>query len=90
LDGGVAIEGDDKHSNLLLKEWGLVECKAMNTILPKDVEIKVSSGELVSENDARKAQRAMPCSTTWLKIGPIFLPPVKCSRHAWPSPMRAQ
>ena len=40
----MSYEGGEKHTDLLLKEWGLVQCKMVSSTLKKDLEDKVGEG----------------------------------------------
>ena len=56
---GLEIEGDSKHSEILIGEWGMSNCKTMDTPMSKDVADKLSSGEVLGDVEARKVRRSI-------------------------------
>ena len=56
---GLEIEGDTKHSEILIQEWGMRNCKTMDTPMSKDVAERLSSGEVSGDIEARKARRSI-------------------------------
>ena len=58
-NGVFTIEGDTKHRNILMKEWGMEQCSGVNTPLTRDGMEKVSCGELLDESEASKVRRAI-------------------------------
>ena len=58
-NGVFTIEGDTKHRNILMKEWGMEQCSGVDTPLTRDGMEKVSCGELLDESEASKVRRAI-------------------------------
>ena len=62
-DRGFEIEGDPKHVNLLLKEWGMEQCSLVDTPITKEGQDQAGSGEELKEEEARtlkvQAERLM-------------------------------
>ena len=56
---GLEIEGDSKHSEILIGEWGMSNCKTMDTPMSKDVADKLNSGEVLGDVEARKVRRSI-------------------------------
>jgi hypothetical protein len=55
----IEIEGDDKHTKVLLDEWGMSQCKGVDTPISKGVIEEINTGEQLNEAEARKARRAI-------------------------------
>ena len=55
----IEIEGDDKHAKVLQDEWGLAQCKPVDTPITKSQIEEMNTGEPLKEEDARKARRAI-------------------------------
>ena len=53
---GLEIEGDTKHSEILIQEWGMRTCKTMDTPMSKDVAERLSLGEVLGEIEAVKVR----------------------------------
>ena len=59
-DEGIKITGDPKHSELLMKEWGMQEySKEVNTPSLKELEDQVGTGEELSGEIATKVRRGI-------------------------------
>jgi len=44
---GLSIEGDEKHAQVLLSEWGMSDCKGVSTPVVREEELNPDSGDLV-------------------------------------------
>jgi len=59
----MVVAGDSRHSNILLNEWGMVNCRGLDTPLGKEAESEEdkktleSKGNPMNEVDARKYRR---------------------------------
>ena len=40
----MSYEGDEKHADVLLRDWGLVHCRAVSSTLTKELEDKIGDG----------------------------------------------
>ena len=58
-NGHFEIEGDSKHVQLLMGEWGMTNCKHVDTPLSKDGLEAIETGEELSEEEATRARRAI-------------------------------
>jgi hypothetical protein len=58
-DRGFEIEGDPKHVNLLLKEWGMEQCSLVDTPITKEGQDQAGSGEELKEEEARNVRRSI-------------------------------
>ena len=58
-DDGIEVEGDRKHADMLIKEWGMKDCKTLETPIGKEVAEKLGEGVAVDEGSARRARRAI-------------------------------
>ena len=56
---GLEIEGDSKHADILMKEWGMTECRGVDTPLSKDVEGELHHGEELGEAEAKQVRRGI-------------------------------
>ena len=56
---GLEFEGDAKHSEILVREWGMGECKIMDTPMSKEVADKLGEGKEVDEEGARRIRRGI-------------------------------
>jgi hypothetical protein len=57
--GGIEMEGDQKHGDILMKEWGMEQCKAVDTPITKGGQDGVYTGEELSEQEGKRARRAI-------------------------------
>ena len=55
----LSYEGDDKHAELLLREWGLVQCKAASSTMTKGLEENVGQGRPLGESEGRRVRRSI-------------------------------
>ena len=55
----IEIEGDDKHVKVLQDEWGMAQCKPMDTPITKSQIEEINTGEPLNDEDARKVRRAI-------------------------------
>ena len=55
----IEIEGDEKHAKLLIDEWGMSQCKGVDTPLSRNTIEEINTGEALDENEARKVRRAI-------------------------------
>ena len=53
------LEGDEKHVNMLVKEWGMEQCKEVDTPITKSCQEQVHLGEEMSEVEARRTRRSI-------------------------------
>lgn len=53
------MEGDEKHVNTLIKEWGMEHCKEVDTPITKNCQEQVHLGEELPEEDARRVRRSI-------------------------------
>ena len=53
------LEGDDKHTKVLLTEWGMVECRPAETPTTKNLIEEINTGEPLNEEESRKVRRAI-------------------------------
>ena len=56
---GISIEGDPKHADLLIHEWGMGECKLVDTPMTKDLEDKLGNGIELNEKEGTLARRSI-------------------------------
>ena len=56
---GIQLEGDPKHADMVLNEWGMNDCKCMDTPMSQDLERKMGTGELLSETESKLARRTI-------------------------------
>jgi hypothetical protein len=59
VNDSIELEGDEKHAKVLLREWGLVECKPVDTPVTKSVAEKIHNGEPLEAEEATKIRRAV-------------------------------
>ena len=52
-------EGDEKHADVLLRDWGLVHCRAVSSTLTKELEDKIGDGCKLSESEGRRVRRSV-------------------------------
>jgi hypothetical protein len=57
--GGVQMEGDPKHAEILLEEWGMKQCTVVDTPVTKDGADKIGVGDELPEDEAKRARRAI-------------------------------
>ena len=75
-ESGVEITGDKKHSDILLKEWGLQDMsKEVNTPSLKELEDNCNNGEELQGELATKVAGALRALTTWPRTGLIYQQP---------------
>jgi len=55
---GLEIESDPKHVKVLLSEWGMQECKGVETPLARDEEEAIEDTELMIDKEASRFRRA--------------------------------
>ena len=55
----MSYEGDGKHADRLLKEWGLHHCKAVSSTMTKELEVNVGMGPELSESEGRRVRQAI-------------------------------
>ena len=58
-EGHFEVEGDERHSQLLLQEWAMQQCKDVDTPVTKAGEESINTGDGLNENEARRARRAI-------------------------------
>ena len=58
-EGLFEVEGDERHSQLLLQEWTMQQCKDVDTPVTKAGEESINTGDELNENEARRARRAI-------------------------------
>ena len=58
-EGHFEVEGDERHSQLLLQEWAIQQCKDVDTPVKKAGEESINTGDELNENEARRARRAI-------------------------------
>ena len=58
-EDGIKISGDPKHAEILLKEWGLQDCKEVNTPMLKELEENLGGGEELQGEAATKVRRGI-------------------------------
>ena len=56
---GLEIESEGRHAATLLKEWGMSECKTIDTPLRREVVVKMGIGKELGVEDTRKLRRAI-------------------------------
>ena len=49
------VEGDERHSQLLLQEWAMQQIKDVDTPVTKAGEESINTGVELNENEARRA-----------------------------------
>ena len=59
VNNELELEGDDKHSRVLLTEWGMTECKPAETPATKNLLEELNNGEPLNEEESRKVRRAI-------------------------------
>ena len=55
----MSYEGDEKHADVLLRDWGLVHCRAVSSTLTKELEDKLGDGCKLSESEWRQVGRSI-------------------------------
>ena len=55
----MSYEGDEKHADVLLRDWGLVHCRAVSSTLTKELEDKIGDGCELSESEGRRVRRSV-------------------------------
>ena len=55
----MSYEGDEKHADVLLRDWGLVHCRAVSSTLTKELEDKIGDGCKLSESEVRRVRRSI-------------------------------
>ena len=58
-EGHFEVEGDQRHSQLLMQEWAMQHCKDVDTPMAKAGEESVNTGDELNEDEARRARRAI-------------------------------
>jgi hypothetical protein len=53
------MEGDRKHSDILIKEWNMEHCKPVDTPITRECKAKFGMGEHLTEGEDTKARRAI-------------------------------
>ena len=53
-EGHFEVEGDERHSQLLLQEWAMQQCKDVDTPVTKAGEESINTGDELNENEARR------------------------------------
>ena len=56
---GLEYEGDPKHAQILLREWGMVDCLPMDCPISKDTEERLGEGDKLGEQEVRPVRRAI-------------------------------
>ena len=59
MDGHFEKEGDPKHVELLVKEWGMEHCKPVDTPITKNGQDCLNDGDELKDDDAKKVRRAI-------------------------------
>ena len=54
-----SYEGDEKHADVLLRDWGLVHCRAVSATPTKELEDKIGDGCKLSESEGRRVRRSI-------------------------------
>lgn len=55
----LSYEGDEKHTDILLKEWGLVHCKTVSSTMTKELEDNVSQGARLGHTEGQRVRRSI-------------------------------
>jgi hypothetical protein len=56
---GISIEGDLKHAQILLSEWGMTECKGVSTPVVRDEEeVDLANDIILPDKEATRFRRA--------------------------------
>jgi hypothetical protein len=55
----IEMEGDDKHVKVLQDEWGMTQCRPVDTPITKSQIEEINTGEPLKEEDSRKVRRAI-------------------------------
>ena len=55
----MSYEGDEKHADVLLRDWGLVHCRAVSSTLTKELEDKIGDVCKLSESEERRVRRSI-------------------------------
>ena len=55
---GITVESDNKHVQTLLREWGMEDCKGLDTPLPREIDDIKISGESMDAKDATVFRRS--------------------------------
>lgn len=55
----MSYEGDDKHTELLLREWGMVQCKSVSSTLTKELVEQIGEGARLGETEERRVRRSI-------------------------------
>ena len=58
-DGQFELEGDEKHVSILMKEWGMDQCKEVDTPISRSCQDQALVGDLLSEEEAKRTRRAI-------------------------------
>ena len=53
------MKDDEKHAKILRKAWSTEECSEVETAKTKDGQGRLSNGEELHEEEARRARRAI-------------------------------
>ena len=56
---GLEIEGDGKHRNILLQEWGMESCRGVDNPWSEEVAADTEDGELLDNDRAKIVRRAI-------------------------------
>ena len=55
----MSYEGDEKHADVLLCDWGLALCGAVSSTLTKELEDKIGDGCKLGESEGRRVRRSI-------------------------------
>ena len=55
----MSYEGDTKHTEMLLREWGLVQCKSVSSTLTKELAEHVDQGAALSATESSRVRRSI-------------------------------
>ena len=58
-EGHFEVEGDERHSQLLIQEWAMQQCKDVDTPMTKAGQESINTGDELNEDEARRARRAI-------------------------------
>ena len=55
-EGHFEVEGDERHSQLLMQEWAMQQCNDVDTPMTKAGEESINTGDELNEDEARRAR----------------------------------
>ena len=55
----LSYEGDSKHTERLLKDWGLKQCKPVSSCMTKELERSVGDGAELSSTEGRRVRQSI-------------------------------